>query len=124
MPGLRLRDPGLDVVAVLLLWLGGGVMSLSNEERAAVASLVVYLGIRSAKAADIAALTVDQIATARADAAVRAALAKAVMQIETSAQVCESAHGIECIGGIAYRDAASLVRAAIPTPSRPADTPG
>lgn len=47
---------------------------------------------------------------------VATALTEAADAIEASGAVCNTAHGNRCIGGIAYRDAARIVRAQIPPP--------
>lgn len=52
---------------------------------------------------------------AAVDKAVAAALAEAADAIEASGAVCANAHGNRCIGAIAYRDSARIVRDRIAT---------
>ena len=54
----------------------------------------------------LANITAGVVAEARAEERERIAQA-----IEARGKVCSDAHGIQCVGGIAYRDAADLARA-------------
>lgn len=60
------------------------------------------------------AASLGAVVEAIAQRRVEAFKAAAVAQIEVTANVCISAHGDRCIGGIAYRDAARIV-ADLPT---------